>query len=1751
MLSKIKKITAVVLITALLCAGAPNGAFALNSQTLWETSFETDREKSEWTFVDLDGDEDNMAFLTDLAYEGKYALFSDAFNRTPDNAAVGPLLNISNSLFEDVVLSWYVSTYDTKANNQFYSVYAYVGNDVENITENDFETDDFVEIYTDDALATEGSREFIKRVAVLPTEVRTVEEFRIVIRNYNTSNQDYLVFDNFSLESSLESELIWSEDFEEDYYPGKWTFIDKDGDRFNWIRHQMASQHGDYGIFSNSARAGELLTPKNYAVSPVIEISDEFDNLECRLFAGAQIYAKYEEQFSVYIYDGTETPTADNIEELLSESNLSETLKTSLFTLYRVDLDDYAGKDIRIIICHTGNADTSTENKSIYIDNISITGVRQENVEEVSVNAAYPAEGTAITMPTLSEDTAGVTLSGGWFLDENEATGEYEGKNTYLLKLNIKSATGYRLTDSTVYSLYVDGEETAFEGTPGDDGSYIIEKSFEVTHSVGEVSISSAPTAQTENPVTVNSVDVVVDCKWFADGEEVEQLTEGKIYTLKVTVTPADKCVFDENTVIKFDGTELEAGEDGSYTAEKEYNLLKKVATVKIIVDDPDETNTQTNPSVSEGDADSVVIRHKWYNSKGAELTEDETFEYGKEYRIIITVSPSDGFEFDENTEIYLQNKAVEDKDDEGNYTGEYTIIPIKEIANVNITVDTPCVGANPAAAATDENGVKTETSWTELAESGDIEAESFAAGKTYKMTVNATVINGYVFAENPVFTINGEKAVAEPAEDGSYRITKQYEAEYDIIHADVAVEIPVDGAAPAAPELVSDEGLLEITEYKWTSGEEEAEGSFEGGNVYNLSVSIKAADGYSINENTVFTFNGIATEAEANEDGSFTVSAEFQVDAVEPQTETKEITVVNTGITFPAEDEEPVIPVDSEGFTVDGCFWTQTDGNDEETEEFETFGSLSDYSYVFRCTLKANSGYVFNEAVSVPVIAGVVPVVTPKENQTVCEIEYDFSDIAAEETYYTVEWRLPDDVTITDSYKTGDAIIVPAAPEIKDKVFDCWTEDGENGVTPVAVMGEEGLVYIAKYVDLTEFPVEFVQDGEVIGEGTYTVNDPEAGISDIPETIPKEHYTVTWEGIDDFDYTTGGKKTIYAVSVPEKYKIEFVDEDDKVVFEQEYTVETQAINCYGQVPSKEGYTGKWELFELTYSEEVVKVKAVYTPVEYTATFIAEDNVVAEVTYTVEDTSVEEPEVPEKEYYDGSWEEYTLEPGGITVKAVYTAVEYTATFIAEDNVVAEFTYTVENASVEEPEVPEKEYYDGSWEEYEITPGESVVINAVYTPITFYATFMADGEQVGERTAFTVETVNIDAPQIPGKTGYSGVWEEFVFQPNDIVINAVYTANEYTLSISYKYSTDHSQAAEAHTEQIAFDSEYSVKSPEIEGYTADVITVSGKMDSEGKEITVYYTPNEYTLTVEYKKANGETAFSTYTENVSYNDSYDVLSPELDYYSVDIKEVKGVMDSTSGKSCLVTYTPIVYYIRFMANGKQIGRSIPFTAETESVDAPEVPAKTGYKGEWEEFALVPGESLTINAKYTPITYYATFVADGRQIGDKVPFTVESKSIKEPSIPSKEGYTAKWSDYTLQAGDITINAVYTEIPNPTPNAKITVKSGEVYKDAKVTVTAKASNVPSGYYLAIYDGGSKPVAKGTNTSVTYELPSKVSKDKTLTVKIIDANGKVQKDGKGKELTAKIEIKVKTGFFNDLIAFFRNLFGANKETLKP
>lgn len=205
---------------------------------------------------------------------------------------------------------------------------------------------------------------------------------------------------------------------------------------------------------------------------------------------------------------------------------------------------------------------------------------------------------------------------------------------------------------------------------------------------------------------------------------------------------------------------------------------------------------------------------------------------------------------------------------------------------------------------------------------------------------------------------------------------------------------------------------------------------------------------------------------------------------------------------------------------------------------------------------------------------------------------------------------------------------------------------------------------------------------------------------------------------------------------------------------------------------------------------------------------------------------------------------------------------------------------------------------------------------------------------------------------------------------------------------------------------------------------------------------------------------------------------------------------------------------------------------------------PQKQGYEfSGWdnEEPDTMPAENLVLNGTFNPITYYASFMADGIQVA-KIPFTVENMSITAPAVPKKDGYTGKWSTYTLTANDITIKALYTEIPNPTAKAKLkTPANTEVEYAATVTVAAKATGVPKGYYVALYDGKTL-LKKGSNTEVSYTFPGEFTSTKNITVKIIDSKGNVQKDANGKNLTGTVEIKAKTGFFDKFIAFFKRLF---------
>ena len=72
-----------------------------------------------------------------------------------------------------------------------------------------------------------------------------------------------------------------------------------------------------------------------------------------------------------------------------------------------------------------------------------------------------------------------------------------------------------------------------------------------------------------------------------------------------------------------------------------------------------------------------------------------------------------------------------------------------------------------------------------------------------------------------------------------------------------------------------------------------------------------------------------------------------------------------------------------------------------------------------------------------------------------------------------------------------------------------------------------------------------------------------------------------------------------------------------------------------------------------------------------------------------------------------------------------------------------------------------------------------------------------------------------------------------------------------------------------------------------------------------------------------------------------------------------------------------------------------------------------------------------MTLVAKFavSVIEYTVTFVADGATVGTAT-YTVENKDITLPEVPAQDGYTGVWETYELTTGDVTVNAVYTEIP-------------------------------------------------------------------------------------------------------------------------
>ena len=155
-----------------------------------------------------------------------------------------------------------------------------------------------------------------------------------------------------------------------------------------------------------------------------------------------------------------------------------------------------------------------------------------------------------------------------------------------------------------------------------------------------------------------------------------------------------------------------------------------------------------------------------------------------------------------------------------------------------------------------------------------------------------------------------------------------------------------------------------------------------------------------------------------------------------------------------------------------------------------------------------------------------------------------------------------------------------------------------------------------------------------------------------------------------------------------------------------------------------------------------------WTPIEYTATFMDGETIVAEIPFTVETDSITAPTVPTHIGYIGSWESYTIGEEDITIDAVYTAIEYTATFMDGETIVAEIPFTVETEFITAPAVPKHTGFVGVWESYSVD-SQNITINAIYTVSLF---------TISDATKTNIKEFDIISPELLGITAYNTLGE---------------------------------------------------------------------------------------------------------------------------------------------------------------------------------------------------------------------------------------------------------------------------------------------------------------------------------------------------------------------------------------------------------
>lgn len=673
--------------------------------------------------------------------------------------------------------------------------------------------------------------------------------------------------------------------------------------------------------------------------------------------------------------------------------------------------------------------------------------------------------------------------------------------------------------------------------------------------------------------------------------------------------------------------------------------------------------------------------------------------------------------------------------------------------------------------------------------------------------------------------------------------------------------------------------------------------------------------------------------------------------------------------------------------------------------------------------------------------------------------------------------------------------------------------KSGDNTLVVTYTVNGEQLTQTATiFVSLVAMPapeptLTFMADGEIVDSYKYS---PYGDISE-PEVPEKTGYIGEWE-----DYVlTGSDVTVNAVYTPKQYVVTLDFDSALGGTTQEFLDVTYGKPITLPTPEKTGYTfAGWYYDEIRVADgsnwmiddKNAVLSAQWITDSYTVTFVADDRTVKVCTYTQIDKVIDEPAVPTKAGYAGAWEPYQLNYGNITVRAIYTAIPYTVTFVAESATVGTQTYTVENKVITEPAVPAKTGYVGSWEYYTLTSGD-LTVNAVYTAKQYTVTLNYDGATGGntqqtatvtydqtvgtlptpEKTgynfvgwryknttvtafttwtfddanvefvaqwstdsysvtfvaddktvaieSYTVENTHVTEPAVPAKTGYSGVWESYTLTSGNVTVHAIYTAITYTVTF---VADDATVATQTYTVENKVITEPNV--PAKTGYTGAWEEYA--LTTSDLTVNAVYTAKEYIVTLNYDGATGgdtqKTLVVTYDQEVGTLPTPTQSDYRFEgwfYNDTEVTTATVWTNDVTDAEFTAKWSAVEYTVTFVAGDITVDTQT-YTVENKKITEPDVPEKTGYVGKWLPYSLISGD-VRVEAMYTPKSYLVFLFYDGATGGNsqKELTAIYNQPIGTLPTPEKAGYAFDGWEYngsivtseTVWTFDVTGNSTFT----------------------------------------------------------------------------------------------------------------------------